>query len=49
MKLAEKMFAAHDVNRMGEVRSGDIIRLDISWAIASELSWSGIEKTYESK
>ena len=46
MTLAEKIFAAHDVARRGEVRPGDVIRLDVDWVIASELSWYGMEKTY---
>jgi homoaconitase/3-isopropylmalate dehydratase large subunit len=47
MTLAEKIFAAHDVSHRGEVKPGDVIRLDVDWVIASELSWSGMEKTYE--
>ena len=46
MTLAEKIFAAHDVARRGEVQPGDVIRLDVDWVIASELSWYGMEKTY---
>ncbi|PVI02551.1 aconitase iron-sulfur domain-containing protein [Periconia macrospinosa] len=48
MTLAEKIFAAHDVSGQGEVKPGDVIRLDVDWVIASELSWSAMEKTYES-
>jgi aconitase B len=48
MTLAEKIFAAHDVSHKGEVKPGDVIRLDVDWVIASELSWAGMEKTYES-
>ena len=48
MTLSEKILAAHDVARKGEVRPGDVIRLDVDWVIASELSWAGMEKTYES-
>lgn len=40
MTLAEKIFAAHDVERKGEVKPGDVIRVDVDWVIASELSWS---------
>jgi hypothetical protein len=47
MTLTEKIFAAHDVERKGEVKPGDVIRVDIDWVIASELSWSGMEKTYD--
>lgn len=46
MTLAEKIFAAHDVERRGQVKPGDVIRVDVDWVIASELSWSGMEKTY---
>jgi hypothetical protein len=47
MTLAEKIFAAHDVERKGSVKPGDVIRVDVDWVIASELSWSGMEKRYE--
>ncbi|KAF2104217.1 aconitase iron-sulfur domain-containing protein [Rhizodiscina lignyota] len=47
MTLAEKIFAAHDVERRGEVQPGDVIRLDVDWIIASELSWGAMEKTYD--
>lgn len=39
MTLTEKIFAAHDVERKGEVKPGDVIRVDVDWVIASELSW----------
>jgi homoaconitase/3-isopropylmalate dehydratase large subunit len=48
MTLAEKIFASHDVSHKGEVKPGDVIRLDVDWVIASELSWGAMEKTYES-
>jgi homoaconitase/3-isopropylmalate dehydratase large subunit len=48
MTVAEKIFATHDVSHKGEVKPGDVIRLDVDWVIASELSWAGMEKTYES-
>ncbi|CEJ94417.1 hypothetical protein VHEMI09954 [[Torrubiella] hemipterigena] len=47
MTLAEKIFAAHDVSRKGQVQPGDVIRLDVDWVIASELSWHGMSKTYD--
>ena len=47
MTLAEKIFAAHDVQRRGEVKPGDVIRVDVDWVMASELSWSGMDKTYQ--
>jgi homoaconitase/3-isopropylmalate dehydratase large subunit len=46
MTLAEKIFAAHDISRRGDVRPGDTIRLDVDWVVASELSWAAMEKTY---
>jgi hypothetical protein len=39
MTLSEKIFAAHDVDRKGEVKPGDMIRVDVDWIMASELSW----------
>lgn len=48
MTLAEKIFASHDVSRKGEVKVGDVIRLDVDWVMASELSWAGMERTYNS-
>jgi homoaconitase/3-isopropylmalate dehydratase large subunit len=48
MTVAEKIFAAHDVSGKGEVKPGDVIRLDVDWVMASELSWAGMDKTYES-
>lgn len=47
MTVAEKIFAAHDVSGKGEVKPGDVIRLDVDWIIASELSWAGMYKTYD--
>jgi homoaconitase/3-isopropylmalate dehydratase large subunit len=48
MTVAEKILAAHDVSHRGQVKPGEVIRLDVDWVIASELSWSGMEKTYDS-
>lgn len=39
MTVTEKIFAAHDVERAGEVKPGDVIRVDVDWIIASDLSW----------
>jgi homoaconitase/3-isopropylmalate dehydratase large subunit len=47
MTLAEKIFAAHDVRGTGHVKPGDVIRLDVDWVLASELSWSAMEHTYD--
>ncbi len=46
MTVAEKILAAHDISHKGEVKPGDVIRLDVDWVIASELSWAGMETTY---
>ena len=46
MTLAEKILAQHDVSRKGEVKPGEVIRLDVDWVIASELSWHGMEAAY---
>lgn len=47
MTLTEKIFAAHNVSRKGDVKPGDVIRVDIDWVLASELSWSAMAQTYE--
>jgi hypothetical protein len=39
MTLSEKIFAAHDIDRKGEVKPGDVVRVNVDWVIASELSW----------
>lgn len=39
MTMSEKILAAHDVERKGEVKPGDVIRVDVDWILASELSW----------
>jgi Aconitase family (aconitate hydratase) len=48
MTLSEKIFAAHDILRSGSVAPGQVIRVDIDWILASELSWAGMEKIYNS-
>jgi hypothetical protein len=40
MTLSEKIFAAHDIDRKGQVQPGDIVRVDVDWIMASELSWN---------
>jgi hypothetical protein len=47
MTLTEKIFAAHDIQRRGEVKPGDVICVDVDWVIASELSWAAMERTYD--
>jgi hypothetical protein len=39
MNMTEKIFAAHDISRRGEVKPGDIIQVDVDWVLASEISW----------
>ena len=39
LTLSEKIFAAHDIDRKGEVKPGDVVRVNIDWIMASELSW----------
>jgi hypothetical protein len=39
MTLSEKIFAAHDIDGKGEVKPGDVVRVNIDWIMASELSW----------
>lgn len=39
MTLSEKIFAAHDISRKGEVKPGDVVRVNVDWIMASELSW----------
>lgn len=46
MTLSEKIFAAHDIERRGWVKPGDVLVVQIDWIMASELSWHGMEKTY---
>jgi hypothetical protein len=46
MTLSEKIFAAHDIERRGWVQAGDVVVVEVDWIMASELSWSGMEKTY---
>ena len=40
MTLGEKIFAAHDVERRGVLKPGDMVRVDVDFVIASELSWT---------
>ena len=39
MTLSEKIFAAHDIDRKGAVKPGDVVRVNVDWIMASELSW----------
>jgi hypothetical protein len=40
MTLSEKIFATHDIQRRGELKPGDMVRVDVDWVMASEISWS---------
>ena len=40
MTLSEKIFAAHDIERRGELKPGDMVRVAVDWVMASEISWS---------
>ncbi|SPO07049.1 probable aconitase family protein [Cephalotrichum gorgonifer] len=46
MTLTEKIFAMHDIGRRGVVCPGETIRVSVDWIMASEASWSGMERTY---
>ncbi|CRL28582.1 Aconitase-like core [Penicillium camemberti] len=48
MTISEKIFAMHDSNHKGFVAPGDLIRVFVDWILASEVSWAGMEKTYNS-
>lgn len=37
--LSEKVFASHDVERRGVLKPGDMVRVDVDFIMASELSW----------
>ncbi|TVY86747.1 putative aconitate hydratase [Lachnellula willkommii] len=47
MTLSEKIFAAHDIERRGELKPGDMVRVDVDWIMASELSWGAMKKQYD--
>ncbi|EMR71255.1 putative aconitase family protein [Eutypa lata UCREL1] len=47
MTLTEKIFALHDVEGHGFVRTGTTIRVAIDWIMASEASWSSMETIYD--
>ncbi|KAH8820276.1 aconitase family protein [Xylogone sp. PMI_703] len=47
MTLSEKIFAAHDIEHKGVVKPGDVVRVNVDWILASELSWRGMETTYD--
>lgn len=48
MTLAQKIFAQHVVGGCPEqgLQAGDVVRVNIDWILASELSWSSMELTH---
>ncbi|KAL0940267.1 3-isopropylmalate dehydratase large subunit 2 [Colletotrichum truncatum] len=46
MNVTEKIFALHDVDQPGWVRTGDIIRVSVDWVMASEATWHGMLQAY---
>jgi homoaconitase/3-isopropylmalate dehydratase large subunit len=40
MTLSEKIFATHDVEKKGVLKTGNMIRVDVDFVMASELSWT---------
>ncbi|KAI0006237.1 hypothetical protein F4779DRAFT_597114 [Xylariaceae sp. FL0662B] len=47
MTLTEKIFAIHDIEPKGYVRTGETIRVSVDWIMASEATWGSMEQTYE--
>ncbi|KAJ2780982.1 hypothetical protein H4R18_003132 [Coemansia javaensis] len=48
MTLCEKIIAHHAIGLTapGDVRPGDMVCVGVDWTIASELTWKGMDKTY---
>ncbi|KAJ1736912.1 hypothetical protein LPJ72_000962 [Coemansia sp. Benny D160-2] len=48
MTLCEKIIAHHAIGLTapGDVRPGDMVCVSVDWTIASELTWKGMDKTY---
>jgi hypothetical protein len=51
MTLAEKIFAQHTVGGCGKrgLQAGDVIRANVDWILASELSWAVSDCLFHSK
>ncbi|KAI1104079.1 aconitase iron-sulfur domain-containing protein [Jackrogersella minutella] len=47
MNITEKIFAMHDIEQKGFVQAGQTVQIFVDWVMASEISWSGMEATYE--
>ncbi|KAK5636608.1 hypothetical protein RRF57_012320 [Xylaria bambusicola] len=48
MTMSEKVFATHDASQKGWVKPGEVIQVDVDWILASELSWGGMQRMYDS-
>ncbi|KAJ0418740.1 hypothetical protein BJY00DRAFT_302580 [Aspergillus carlsbadensis] len=46
MTLGEKILAHHAINGKGWVAPGELIWVDVDWALASEASWKDMERTH---
>jgi 3-isopropylmalate dehydratase small subunit len=47
MTLTEKILLQHAVGWTGgSVRAGDTLRIAVDWTLASEIAWSGMDRTY---
>ncbi|KAJ2610927.1 hypothetical protein H4S08_003401 [Coemansia sp. RSA 1365] len=48
MTLCEKIIAHHAIGLTapGDVKPGDMVCVGVDWTIASELTWKGMDKTY---
>ncbi|KAI8319528.1 aconitase iron-sulfur domain-containing protein [Martensiomyces pterosporus] len=48
MTLCEKIIAHHAIGLTapGDIRPGDMVCVSVDWTIASELTWKGMDKTY---
>ncbi|KAI9173305.1 hypothetical protein H9P43_007436 [Blastocladiella emersonii ATCC 22665] len=49
MNICEKILtdAAIGIQRPGHVRPGDMVCVKVDWTLASELTWKGMEKTFD--
>ncbi|KAJ1975640.1 hypothetical protein H4R34_004262 [Dimargaris verticillata] len=49
MTICEKILAHHAINlpEPGHVKPGDMICVSVDWTLGSELTWIGMNKTYE--
>lgn len=48
MTLSEKILFQHAIGwKGGSVRAGDTLRIAVDWNLASEIAWSGMDRTYD--